>query len=102
MANMICTPNSRINIEMIISDLMLKSNFNTEVHVTDSMDLVYSVEIEKLMRSLKHVYCPITNNFPVFSPIFFHGTVYIKESIEEHIFLECQKDDLLFKVDYPV
>ena len=47
MAKRICTPKSRINIEIIIQDVMSKSNFNSEVHVTDSMDLVYSVENRK-------------------------------------------------------
>ena len=47
MAKMIYTPMSRINIEIIMQDVMSKSNFNSEVHVTDSMDLIYSVENQK-------------------------------------------------------
>ena len=102
MAKRICTPKSRINIEIIIQDVMSKSNFNSEVHVTDSMDLVYSVENRKADEVAQNFFCPITHDFPVVSPIFVHGTVYDKEALQEYIFLECQKDDLLLLIEDPV
>ena len=102
MAKSICTPKSRINIEIIMQDVMSKSNFNSEVHVTDSMDLIYSVENRKADEVAQKCYCPITHNFPVVSPIFVHGTVYDKEALQEYIFMACQKYDLLLQIDVPV